>query len=244
MSIQAPETTQFYMTSPTPCPYLENREERKLFTHLIGRRSQGLHQMLADNGFRRSQNLVYRPNCEACSACMSARVVVKDFVPRKRHRRIMRANRDVQANIIPTEASEEQFELFLRYLEARHSGGGMTQMGEEDYQDMVEDTPVDSCLVEYRIGGSQHDAGQLIGVALTDNMADGYSMVYSFFDPDLPRRGLGNYMILDHIGRANGVGLDYLYLGYWVQNSAKMDYKSQFRPLQIQSVETGWQFLD
>lgn len=244
MSIQAPETAQFYMTSPTPCPYLENREERKLFTHLRGRRSQGLHQLLADNGFRRSQNLVYRPNCESCNACMSARVVVNEFAPRKRHKRILNANRDVCAKVIAPEASDEQFDLFLRYLDMRHTGGGMTQMGEDDYQDMVEDTPVDSSLIEYRIGGSEADDGQLIGVALTDNMADGYSMVYSFFDPELTRRGLGNYMILDHIARACIGGLEYLYLGYWVQNSAKMDYKSQFRPLQVQSVETGWQFLD
>ncbi|MCF6302063.1 MAG: arginyltransferase [Devosiaceae bacterium] len=244
MSIQAPETAQFYMTSPTPCPYLENREERKLFTHLTGRRSQGLHQLLADSGFRRSQNLVYRPSCQSCSACKSARVVVGEFSPRRRHRKIINANGDICANINPPEASDEQYELFLRYLEARHNGGGMTQMGEEDYQDMVEDTPVDSSLIEYRLGATDTDDGQLVGVALTDNMSDGYSMVYSFFDPELTRRGLGNYMILDHIERARNADLNYVYLGYWVQNSPKMDYKSQFRPLQVQSIHAGWQFLD
>lgn len=120
----------------------------------------------------------------------------------------------------------------------------MTQMADEDYQDMVEDTPVDSSVIEYRIGATHDEEGQLIAVALTDNMADGYSMVYSFFDPEFSRRGLGNYLILDHIARAKEIRLEYLYLGYWVQNSPKMDYKSQFRPLQIQSVDTGWQFLD
>lgn len=244
MSIQAPENAQFYLTAPTPCPYLEGKQEQKLFTHLSGRRAQGLHQLLANNGFRRSQNLVYRPNCADCSACKSARVMVQDFVPRKRHLRLIKQNQDVLAQIITPEATDEQFDLFSRYLATRHVDGGMTQMVEEDYQDMIEDTPVNSCLVEYRLKGNDDTLGKLIGVCLTDNMVDGYSMVYSFFDSSLTKRGLGNLMILDHISRAQRAGLDFVYLGYWVQNSPKMHYKSQFRPLQVQSLDQGWQFLE
>lgn len=244
MSLQAPENAQFYLTAPTECPYLEGKQERKLFTHLSGRRAQGLHQLLADNGFRRSQNLVYRPNCENCSACKSARVFVKGFEPNKKHRRVLKANKDVLAQVIAPEASDEQFDLFARYLAARHNSGGMTQMAEDDYQDMVEDTPVNSSLIEYRLPGTGRELGALIGVALTDNMADGFSMVYSFFDPDYSKRSLGNLMILDHISRAQQASLDFVYLGYWVQNSPKMDYKSQYRPLQVQSVTQGWQFLE
>ncbi len=242
MSISAPEATRFYLTAPSPCPYLQGREERKMFTHLSGNRAQGLHQLLADNGFRRSQNLVYRPNCRDCSACMSARVCVKNFTARKRHKRIIRANRDVVAKVGHPQATDEQYEIFSRYLKARHEGGGMTNMSEEDYQDMIEDTAVDTSVVEYRLKAEKGDenAGRLLAVCLTDNMADGYSMVYSFFDPEMSRRSPGSFLILDHIERARTNGLAYVYLGYLVEKSAKMSYKSEFRPLQVQYMDRGW----
>lgn len=241
MSFRAPEAAQFYLTAPSPCPYLEGKEERKMFTHLSGRRAQGLHQLLADNGFRRSQNLIYRPSCEECSACMSARVCVDKFVVDKHHRRVIKANRDIAVEVCEPLANEEQYELFTRYLGARHNGGGMTQMSEEDFQDMIEDTAVDTSVVEYRIGGERENGGKLLAVVLSDNMADGYSMVYSFFEPNMKSRGLGNFLILDHIARARQANLDFVYLGYWVDGSAKMSYKSKFRPMQVLATPMGWQ---
>ncbi|VAW25116.1 Arginyl-tRNA--protein transferase [hydrothermal vent metagenome] len=240
MSLSPPEATQFYLTAPSPCPYLADREERKMFTHLLGRRSQGLHQLLADNGFRRSQNLIYRPSCENCCACMSARVCVDKFVAGKRHRRIIRANQDLEVLVVDPHASDEQFEIFSRYLNARHNGGGMTQMSEDDYQDMIEDTAVSTSVVEYRLTSHDENSGKLVAVSLSDNMVDGYSMVYSFFDPDLKTRSLGNFMVLDHIARARQASLDFVYLGYLVEGSPKMNYKSQFAPLQVQSFDYGW----
>ncbi len=142
--------------------------------------------------------------------------------------------------IIAPHASDEQFEIFSRYLRARHNGGGMTQMNEEDYQDMIEDTSVSTSVIEYRLPGKTKDEDRLVAVSLSDNMNDGYSMVYSFFDPDLKNRSLGNFMVLDHIERARQANLDFVYLGYLVEGSAKMGYKSQFRPLQIQSASSGW----
>lgn len=243
-NVLIPEITQFYLTAPTPCPYLEGKEERKLFTHLTGRRAQGVHQVLADSGFRRSQNLIYRPSCEGCQACKSARICVNGFEFTRRYRRLEKINRDLTIRVLPPIASKQQYDLFGRYLGARHEGGGMTQMSWEDYQEMIEDTPVSTSMVEYRLKKESDSDSQLLAAALVDNMADGFSLVYSFFEPNLKSRGLGNFMILDHIRRAARMGFPFVYLGYWVENSPKMDYKAGFQPLQVQSGRHGWQYLD
>lgn len=238
MTEHSPETTQLFLTASMPCPYLEGKQERKLFTHLTGRRASALHALLSDNGFRRSQNLIYRPACDGCSACQSVRIVTRDFEPSNRFRRVLRTNADISREICPTKVTSEQYELFKRYLEARHVGGGMTQMSFIDYEYMVEDTPVQSMLVEYRLNSVE--GSPLVAVALTDVMPDGLSMVYSFYDPDLPQRGLGNLLILDHIEQVRASGLSYVYLGYWVKNSPKMAYKAEYHPLEVQKGSMGW----
>lgn len=240
-----PESAQFFLTAPSACPYLEGRQERKLFTHLSGRRAAALHHILSDHGFRRSQNLIYRPACLDCDACQSVRVRAGDFRPATRHKRNLKRNDDIVSDVVPPLVTSEQYALFKRYLQSRHDGGGMTQMSYLDYEFMVEDTPVQSILVEYRLtrSGPDGEEGQLLGVALTDPLPDGLSMVYSFFDPDLAQRGLGTMMILDHIARARGLG-GYLYLGYWVKNSPKMTYKTGFAPLEVQRGAQGWIDLD
>ena len=242
MTDQSPENTQLFMTAPMPCPYLPGKQERKLFTHLTGRRAAGLHYLLSQNGFRRSQNLIYRPACEGCAACQSVRIVAAGFDPSARFRRVARLNSDVVSSVVAAKATMEQFTLFRRYLDARHVGGGMTQMNFVDYEYMVEDTPVRSVLVEYRLNAVP--GRPLIAVALTDVMPDGLSMVYSFYDPDLNRRGLGNFLVLDHIEQVKQAGLDYVYLGYWVKGSDKMAYKAQFRPLEVQKGPLGWRPMD
>ena len=241
MTEQSPESAQFFLTTQTPCPYLEGKQERKLFTHLSGRRAQMMHFVLSDHGFRRSQNLIYRPAWEGCAACKSVRIVVDAFSNARRHKRIRALNRNVTSSAIDARATPEQYDLFKRYLIARHPGGGMTQMSYTDYEYMVEDTPVETMIVEYRTDRS--DGHRLAGVALTDLMPDGLSMVYSFFDPDLPGRGMGNFMILDHVDRVRGSGQNYVYLGYWVKGSPKMAYKSTFGPLEVQRGAIGWQRL-
>ncbi|MGV8855692.1 MAG: arginyltransferase [Devosia sp.] len=242
MTDQTPETTQLFLTAAMPCPYLEGKQERKLFTHLTGRRAATLHHLLSENGFRRSQNLIYRPACEGCNACQSVRIVANGFAPAKRYRRVLRANADVSIEVRPTTATSEQYELFKRYLDSRHSGGGMTQMSFIDYEYMVEDTPVQSILIEYRL--RDHPDQPLVAVALTDVMPDGLSMVYSFYDPDLAHRSLGTFLILDHIAQVRAAELSYVYLGYWVKDSPKMAYKAQFSPLQVQRGPLGWVLLD
>jgi len=238
MTDQTPETTQLFLTAAMPCPYLPGKQERKLFTHLTGRRASSLHHLLSENGFRRSQNLIYRPACEGCNACQSVRIVANDFEASGRFRRVLRHNDDLSVEVRPTTATSEQYELFKRYLESRHSGGGMNQMSYVDYEYMVEDTPVQSVLVEYRL--RDHPDQTLVAVALTDVMPDGLSMVYSFYDPDIAQRSLGTYLILDHISQVRSAALSYVYLGYWVKESPKMAYKAQYRPMEVQKGTLGW----
>jgi leucyl-tRNA---protein transferase len=238
------DTPQFYLTSPTPCPYLPGETERKVFTHLVGRRARELNDVLTQGGFRRSQTIAYRPACETCRACVSVRVPVASFLPSRSMRRIDRLNADVAAEMRGNKPTSEQYSLFRGYLDARHGHGGMADMTVLDFAMMVEDSHVETGIVEYRrrepVGVEAGRAqGPLIAVAVTDILSDGLSMVYSFFDPAEARRSLGTLMILDHIRRAGEMGLKYLYLGYWVKGSAKMDYKGRFLPQERLHPE-GW----
>lgn len=238
MTDQTPENTQLFLTAAMPCPYLPGKQERKLFTHLTGRRAGALHALLSENGFRRSQNLIYRPACEGCAACQSVRIVADGFELTARWRRIIASNADISVEVRPPHATAEQFALFKRYLDVRHAGGGMTQMSFVDYEYMVEDTPVQTVVVEYR--QNSVPGRPLVALALTDVMPDGLSMVYSFYEPELARRSLGNLLILDHVQQVKSAALSYVYLGYWVKDSPKMAYKGTFRPLEIQRGPLGW----
>jgi arginine-tRNA-protein transferase len=239
------DTPQFYLTSPSVCPYLVGKEERKVFTHIVGKRARELNDILTQGGFRRSQTIAYRPACESCRACVSVRVVVNDFVPTANMRRVQKRNGDLVGTLVPNRPSSEQYSLFRRYLESRHRDGGMVDMSVLDYSMMVEDSHVETRLVEYRPRGPDtaingRGQGGLLGVCLTDVLGDGLSMVYSFFDPEADHRSLGTLMILDHIAQAKALGLSYLYLGYWVEGSRKMDYKARFLP-QERLMPQGWQ---
>ncbi len=231
---------RFFVTSPAPCPYLPGRSERKVFTELKGPHADQLNEALGRIGFRRSQTVAYRPSCLDCQACVSVRVVAEEFRPSTTQRRLLKRNRDLIATECRPWATEEQFALLQKYLAARHPDGGMAAMDEMDYADMVEHTPVSSCLVEYREPTASGEPGQLVGACLTDRQGDGLSMIYSFYDPEHEQRaGLGNYIILDHIRRAAAEGLPYVYLGYWVEGSARMQYKVRFRPLE-KLTRDGW----
>lgn len=248
MSREPRDAPQFYLTAPSPCPYLPGKEERKVFTHLIGRRSTTLNDTLTQSGFRRSQTIAYRPACENCRACVSVRVLVNEFRPGKTLKRIAAANADLIGNAIPPHPTSEQYALFRGYLDRRHADGGMADMSVLDYSMMTEDSHVDTRLIEYRRRGPDsringRGQGPLLAVALTDILADGLSMVYSFYDPDFADRSLGTMMILDHIDRARRLGLPHLYLGYWVNGSRKMEYKARFLPQERLGMD-GWDRYD
>ncbi|MDZ7905970.1 MAG: arginyltransferase [Cypionkella sp.] len=227
-----PIAPQFYVTAPQPCPYLNGRVERKLFTSLQGDGAERLNDSLSKQGFRRSQNVVYRPSCAECSACLSARIRVADFTPNRSQRKILARAANIRRLATSAWATEDQYALFRRYLEARHADGGMADMDAFEFAAMVEETPIRTRVVQYSLTQDSHDAN-LIAVTLTDVFDDGLSMVYSFYDPDLDHMSLGTYAILDHIALAREAGLPYVYLGYWVPGSRKMGYKAGFSALEI-----------
>jgi len=235
------DTPQFYLTAPSVCPYLAGKEERKVFTHLVGERARELNDLLTHGGFRRSQSIAYRPACEACRACVSVRVAVEDFRPTRSMRRVLDRNSDMVGEMRAAMPTSEQYSVFRAYLDSRHHDGGMADMTVLDYAMMVEDSHVETKMVEYRLRTADAGGrgGELLAVALTDVLGDGLSMVYSCYEPAAADRSLGTLMILDHIARARRMGLAYVYLGYWVRGSRKMDYKSRFLP-QERLMAEGW----
>lgn len=225
----------FFSTPPAPCPYLEGKLEKKIVTLLAGKDPDSLHNTLSLAGFRRSQDLAYRPACDDCDACVPIRVGTSSFKLQKSLKRVWARNEDIKARDLPAKATSEHYDMFRKYLKKRHSDGGMSEMEYSDYQAMVEDSPVRTRLTEFR-----NEAGRLYAVCLTDRMDDGLSLVYSFFDPDAHKRSLGSYLVIWHIMQAQKMGLPYVYLGYWIAESPKMSYKTRFSPAEILTKE-GWQ---
>lgn len=227
----------FFATPASPCPYLPGKLERKIVTLLGGDDPDRLHAALSLAGFRRSQDLAYRPACDACNACMPVRIPVLRFIPSRSQRRLARRNADLILVQRPALATREHYHLFRAYIAARHGGGGMADMDFQDYRAMVETSPVDTRIHELRDG-----TGKLMAVCLVDVMLDGISLVYSFFDPTESGRGLGTTVILRHIDWSRAQALPHVYLGYWVEGSRKMGYKRQFRALEILGPD-GWREL-
>ena len=234
---------RFFMTAVAPCPYLPGMTERKVFANLPFSDGAHVNDELTQAGFRRSQNIAYRPACEGCNACISVRLPVAEFAFSRSQRKVLARNADLSRALVEAEATPEQFALLKRYLATRHPGGGMTSMTWADYVAMVEDTAVRTHLIEYRTVSPDGGPGDLVAVTLADLLSDGLSMVYSYFDPDLERRSLGVFAILDHVRQAAIVRLPYVYLGYWVQGSPKMDYKANFRPMEVLR-HHGWTRLE
>lgn len=235
MTEQQKRFPEFYVTAPQPCPYLPGRLERKLFTHLSHEKPLELIDRLLTTGFRRSQNIAYVPYCEGCQACVSVRVLTEEFTPDRSMRRVLQRNSRLVARRMPPVPTDEQYRLFRTYIDARHSDGGMSDMSALDFRMMVEDTVIDSFLTEYRerpdgAADLEFDEWPLKAVALCDRLSDGVSMVYSFYDPSDSAASLGTYMILEHIRFSQKIGLPNLYLGYWIEGSRKMAYKTRFNP--------------
>jgi arginine-tRNA-protein transferase len=218
----------FYTTAPLPCPYVAGRTERKVVTELAGVTAESLHDRLSRGGFRRSHNIAYAPVCPNCNACVPIRIRARDFIPNRTQKRIARLNADLKVAEMPPRATAEQYQLFQRYQQARHGDGDMATMSFYDYRAMVEDTPIETAIIEFR-----DRQERLLGACLTDRLGDGLSAVYSFFSPDADDRSLGTQAILWLITRAVELDLPHVYLGYWVEESRKMAYKAKFRPSEI-----------
>jgi leucyl-tRNA---protein transferase len=229
----------FYSTLPEPCPYLPDRIERRIVTRLDGPRPGELYGELNAAGFRRSHGFAYRPACPGCDACVPVRIPAASFRWSRGFRRVLKANGDLATVEHPGgPATDEHYALFRRYLCSRHGDGTMAEMTPDDFRRMVEDSPVDTRLVEFRDG-----SGRLVAVSLTDRLADGLSGVYKFFVPEEPERSAGTYVVLWHVRRALELGLPYVYLGYWISGSRKMAYKARFRPLEALTPD-GWRLLE
>ena len=240
LTIERRNFPQFFITAPSPCPYVPGRLERKVFTHLVGPDATNLNTQLSQGGFRRSQNIAYRPACDGCHACTSVRVPVKEFEWTRSFRRVLARNSDIRSTVVKAQATSEQYSLFRAYIDTRHSEGGMANMTVLDFASMVDDNLVESRVVEYRLPpGKDGMAGELIAAVLIDILGDGLSMIYSFYEPGYENRSLGTLIILDNILRVERMGLTYIYLGYFVQDSPKMRYKGRFLPQQRLSAE-GW----
>lgn len=229
MSYKPPRRPQFfYTTAPLPCPYVPGRTERKVVTEIAGPDADSLHDRLSRAGFRRSHNIAYAPVCPGCNACVPIRIPTATFQPDKTLRKILRINEGVEGFDVPARATAEQFQLFQLYQQARHGDGDMATMSFYDYRAMVEDTPIETFVVEFR-----DPDDRLVGGCLTDRLGDGLSAVYSYFVPGIEKRSLGTFTILWLIERAKAMGLPYVYLGYWVPESRKMAYKARFKPSEI-----------
>jgi len=227
----------YYVLEPNSCPYLPGRKERKLLTEISGPQAQKTYETLTVAGFRRSHRFAYRPACDQCNACTAVRVVVSAFAPGRSLRRILRSNADLAVRFVPSRATTEQFALFRRYIESRHGDGEMAGMTEQEYRDMVESSDIDTRLAEFR-----DPAGALVAVCLLDWLSDGPSAVYSFFEPGEVRRSLGTYVVLSLIEAAKQADAAHVYLGYWIERSRKMAYKTRFRPLEGLGPD-GWHQL-
>ncbi len=233
-----PSLLTFYRSGPMGCPYLPGNIEQQLFTDLSGADAQARYDVLSQGGFRRSHNIAYRPSCRNCEACVPVRVAAGEFRTGSRWRRIKRANADIHVTDVGTQVSDEQFELFRRYLKSRHEDGDMARMNRHDYFEMVASSPVATSILEFR---DQNDT--LVGACLTDRISDGLSAVYSFFEPALDKRSLGSFVILALIDRARAASLPYVYLGFWIEASRKMRYKSRFEPIEGFGPD-GWRPLN
>ncbi len=225
---------QLYTTTDSPCSYYDDRTSCNLVPDPELRLTMPIYNQLIQHGFRRSGSYCYRPHCKQCQACVACRIPVHTFKPNRSQKRCLKRNNALKLTAVSAGFNQEYFSLYRRYLNSRHTDGSMSNPTEDDFKQFLYCKWSHTQFLEYRLDG------HLVALAVTDVVSDGVSAVYSFFDPEMAKDGLGTYCVLKQIEYAKGLGLEYVYLGYWIKNHAKMHYKSNFKPLQFYRDER-WQ---
>jgi arginyl-tRNA--protein-N-Asp/Glu arginylyltransferase len=220
-------TLKLFATQPHPCSYLDNQEATTLFVDPEARVDRELYTQLSQLGFRRSGAHLYRPQCLRCQACISCRIPVNLFKPNRNQRRCWQKNQDLSLHLVNSIKTREHYNLYARYIEARHQNGDMFPPSEEQYNAFLTSEWNLTHYIEFR------QQERLIGIAVCDHLNDGLSAVYTFYDPAEEHRSLGKFAILAQIEKAKSLGLEYLYLGYWIKECEKMNYKIQYRPAEL-----------
>ena len=216
----------FYVTPEHPCNYLPDRQAITLFADPNYPKDLRLYSLLASNGFRRSGEYLYQPHCNNCHACVPVRVCVGEFHPGRSQNRIWKRNQDLEITVHPAKYNQAHYDLYRRYINIKHTGGGMDNPGPDDYMNFLTSSWMDTIFYEMKL------ANRLLAVAVVDRMDDSLSAVYTFYDPDYPNRSLGTFSILYELDEANRLGMNWLYLGYWINGCAKMSYKNRFLPIE------------
>ena len=214
------------VTRSQKCAYLLDQTEQRLATDIS--EHPETHDRLAETGFRRVENWVYKPACPNCNACQPIRVKAEQFKPSRNIARIQATNKDLRRNLTADRLGLDHYDVFQSYLGQRHEDGQMSSMSFDEFSAMILNSPIDTMLTEY-----VDSEDRLMGCILVDRQRDGLSAVYSFFRPEEKKRSLGSFMIVDLIDRCNEIGLPYVYLGYYIEQSRKMSYKARFKPYQI-----------
>ena len=228
---------RFFTTPAHDCSYLEGKQAITLFADPLAKIDKDLYSSLSSVGFRRSGTHIYRPYCQSCTACIPVRLPVAQFAPRRRHKRVMQANHDVSVTSHEPALTEEYFALYESYISERHDDGDMYPASRDQFQSFLVDGRPEASFYEFR------DSGKLLAVAVADELNDGLSAIYTFFDPKEDARSLGVLAILWLIEHARELELDYLYLGYWIKQCQKMSYKMDYKPIELY-VNNSWIKLD